>query len=62
MKTEEVIRKIDAIVQYYHPWENDGGETRDEYLKRILEQYANGTYPNYKKGGAEFCGKCGTTI
>ncbi len=28
----------------------------------LMEMFAKEAYPDYKKGEAEFCGKCGTVI
>lgn len=39
MDKAEVIQKIDTLVRCYHSWENDAGETRDEYISRILDEY-----------------------
>ena len=41
MKIKKIINKIKKIVLHFYPRKNDGGETKNEYLKRILQLYTN---------------------
>ena len=56
-KEEKVLAELDEL-------KHTGGwhKIRIEVLKKYAAEVSREAYPDYTKGEAEFCGKCGTII
>ena len=46
---QQFIQKLDGLVQYYKPWENDGGPSREEYISKLVDQLLEQQDKKYAK-------------